>query len=120
MKKLICIITLMCVVLCGCAEVRETLDSSTYAETMSLEAGITEYIGYIKSYQIYSYDANDFNGKISVYVPELSNTPIGGCYAYIKDYDEYFKWVSRLGEKVKVVCEVDTDGNTFISLYDLE
>ena len=110
----------MCVVLSGCAEVRETVDSSTYAETMNLEAGITEYVGYIKSYQIYSYDANDFNGKISVYVPELSSTPIGGCYAYIKDYDEYFKWVSRLGEKVKVVCEVDTDGNTFISLYDLE
>lgn len=120
MKKLICTIILLCVILCGCDTVRETLDSSTYAETMNLEEGVTEYIGYIKSYQIYSYDANDFCGKISVYIPELSDTPIGGCFAYIKDYDEYFKWVSHLGEKVKVVCEVDSDRNTFISLYELE
>lgn len=84
-----------------CNEVVQT--SKEPIEEISIDdTDVIQYVGYIQDYRIYSYDKDRFSGQIWVYIPELVDSPLYGCTVVYYIPEEYFYWVSKLGQKVCV------------------
>lgn len=76
----------------------------------------SQYVGYIKSYRINSYNADSFSGTVFVYIPDLAENLLGGCAVNFDNYEDYFYVVSKLGEEVLVDCITTDSGELGYSL----